>query len=115
MDTTRSYSSDVAFTPTVKAVQTRKGSRRAYARMEERGSWRRGSRPISRQFIEAQTSVFLATANADGQPYIQHRGGPPGFLQRARRPDHRLCRFRRQPAVHHARAISPTIPRRICS
>jgi predicted pyridoxine 5'-phosphate oxidase superfamily flavin-nucleotide-binding protein len=32
-------------------------------------------------FIEAQTSVFLATANAQGQPYIQHRGGPPGFLR----------------------------------
>ena len=42
---------------------------------------RPASRPISPRFIEAQTSVFLATANADGQPYIQHRGGPAGFLR----------------------------------
>ena len=75
------YSSDVAFTPTVKSVQTRKGSRRAYARMEEAGSWESRITPDLKEFIEAQTSVFLATANAEGQPYIQHRGGPVGFLR----------------------------------
>jgi predicted pyridoxine 5'-phosphate oxidase superfamily flavin-nucleotide-binding protein len=75
------YSSDVAFTDSVKAVQTRKGSRRAYARMEEGGSWETRITPELKEFIEAQRSVFLATASAKGQPYIQHRGGPAGFLQ----------------------------------
>lgn len=74
------YSSDIAFTPAVKAVQTRKGSRRAYARMEEAGAWETRITPDLKNFVEAQTSVFLATANAEGQPYIQHRGGPVGFL-----------------------------------
>jgi len=80
MDNTRRYSSDVAFTPTVKAVQARKGSRRAYGRLEERGAWDTRITPDLAEFITAQTSVFLATANTEGQPYIQHRGGPPGFL-----------------------------------
>jgi len=81
MDATPTYASDVAFTPTVKAIQTRKGSRRGYAGMEQRGSWESRITPELAAFIEAQTSVFLATANADGQPYIQHRGGPAGFLR----------------------------------
>ena len=74
------YSSDVAFTPSVKSVQSRKGSREAYARVEERGGWETRITPELAQFIAAQTSVFLATVSAEGQPYIQHRGGPPGFL-----------------------------------
>lgn len=81
MDTNQIYSSDVAFTPSVKAVQTRKGSRHAYQRMEERGSWQTRITPDLASFIAAQTSIFLATANAEGQPYIQHRGGPAGFLR----------------------------------
>lgn len=80
-DPLSSFASDVAFTPSVKAVQSRKGSRRAYCRMEERGSWQTRITPDLARFVAAQTSVFLATANADGQPYIQHRGGPAGFLQ----------------------------------
>ncbi|MCI0599143.1 MAG: pyridoxamine 5'-phosphate oxidase family protein [Beijerinckiaceae bacterium] len=75
------YPSDIAFTPTVKAVQARKGSRRSYQRMEERGAWQTRITPDLADFIERQTSVFLATANLQGQPYIQHRGGPPGFLR----------------------------------
>ena len=75
------YASDVAFTPAVKAVQARKGSRRAYERMEQGGSWETKITPELAEFIAAQTSVFLATANAEGQPYIQHRGGPAGFLR----------------------------------
>jgi predicted pyridoxine 5'-phosphate oxidase superfamily flavin-nucleotide-binding protein len=74
------FSSDVAFTPSVKAVQARKGSRRSYGLMEERGSWKTHITPDLAVFIAAQTSIFLATANAAGQPYIQHRGGPAGFL-----------------------------------
>lgn len=81
MNSTGIYASDIAFTGTVKALQARKGSRRAYARMEEQGSWETTITPELAAFIAAQTSVFLATANAEGQPYIQHRGGPPGFLR----------------------------------
>jgi uncharacterized protein len=75
------YSSDVAFTPAVKAIQARKGSRHGYAHMEEKGGWEMSIPGDLKKFIEAQTSVFLATANAEGQPYIQHRGGPAGFLK----------------------------------
>ncbi len=81
MTTNLAPTSDVAFTPTIKALQTRKGSRDGYARMEEKGGWRTEIDDGLAAFIGDQTSVFLATANADGQPYIQHRGGPPGFLQ----------------------------------
>ena len=72
--------SDVAFTPTIKAIQARKGSREAYARMEQRGGWHTDIDDGLAAFVAGQTSWFLATANAQGQPYIQHRGGPPGFL-----------------------------------
>jgi predicted pyridoxine 5'-phosphate oxidase superfamily flavin-nucleotide-binding protein len=75
-----SYSSDVAFTESVKAIQARRGSRGAYARMEERGGWKTAITPELGEFIAAQRSFFLATANLEGQPYVQHRGGPPGFL-----------------------------------
>jgi len=75
------YASDIAFTDSVKAIQSRKGSRRAYASMEQNGGWETEISEDLKLFIEAQISVFLATANADGQPYIQHRGGPPGFLR----------------------------------
>jgi predicted pyridoxine 5'-phosphate oxidase superfamily flavin-nucleotide-binding protein len=76
-----SYSSDVAFTPTVKAIQARKGSRASYEKMEQRGGWRTTIDADLAAFVARQTSFFLATANAQGQPYIQHRGGPPGFLR----------------------------------
>lgn len=81
MDSTQVFASDVAFTDTVKAIQARKGSRPAYARIEAGGSWESTITPDLKTEIEAQTSVFLATANAQGQPYIQHRGGPVGFLR----------------------------------
>ena len=74
------FPSDVAFTPAVKAIQARKGSRHAYARMETGAGWQTAITPDLAEFIAAQTSLFLATANAAGQPYIQHRGGPAGFL-----------------------------------
>jgi len=75
------FTSDVAFTPTIKAIQARKGSREAYSRVEERGGWQDVITPDLAAFIAAQTSIFLATANGEGQPYIQHRGGPAGFLK----------------------------------
>ncbi len=81
MDQTATYASDVAFTNAVKSIQVRKGSRAAYARMEQGGSWEQKITPDLKAEIEAQISVFLATANGQGQPYIQHRGGPAGFLK----------------------------------
>jgi predicted pyridoxine 5'-phosphate oxidase superfamily flavin-nucleotide-binding protein len=81
MDAAHLYSSDVAFTSAVKAVQARKGSRQAYERVEAKGGWQTRITPDLAAFIAAQTSAFLATASADGQPYIQHRGGPAGFLR----------------------------------
>ena len=75
------YSSDIAFTPTVKQLQDQRGSRATYRRMEERGGWRSEITPELADFIAAQDSLFLGTSTADGQPYIQHRGGPPGFVQ----------------------------------
>jgi len=74
------YASDVAFSPSVKAVQARKGSRASYHKQEVRG-WRSEITADLAEFIAAQTSFMLATASADGQPYIQHRGGPAGFLK----------------------------------
>lgn len=74
------FASDVAFTPTVKEIQARKGSRHAYARMESGDGWGTTITPDLAAFIGEQRSVFLGSANAEGQPYIQHRGGPPGFL-----------------------------------
>lgn len=73
--------SDVAFSPAVKAAQTAKGSRELYARMEERRPWQDRITPDLTHFISEQDSIFLGTANAAGQPYIQHRGGPAGFLK----------------------------------
>jgi len=73
--------SDVAFSQSVKAIQTARGSREAYARMEAKRPWPDRITPDLAQFIERQTSVFFGTANAAGQPYIQHRGGPAGFLK----------------------------------
>ena len=75
------FSSDVAFTPTVKDIQSRKGSRDAYARVEHNGGWQTEIDAALAAFIGEQSSFFLATANAEGQPYIQHRGGPPGFVK----------------------------------
>ena len=71
-------SSDVAFTPAVKAIQTRKGSRQAYA---ERGDWRSEIDEGLTAFLAETNSFYFATASAQGQPYIQHRGGPKGFIR----------------------------------
>lgn len=73
--------SDVAFTPAVKAVQARKGSRSSYARMEERGGWQTKVTSELRAFLAERDMFYLGTSNSDGQPYIQYRGGAPGFLK----------------------------------
>ncbi len=73
--------SDIAFTPSVKKVQERLGSRNQYARMDQRGGWQNVVTPDLANFIAERDSFYLATASADGRPYIQHRGGPKGFLK----------------------------------
>jgi predicted pyridoxine 5'-phosphate oxidase superfamily flavin-nucleotide-binding protein len=77
----RSPSSDVAFTPAVKAIQERKGSRAAYARMERAGGWQTTATPDLAEFLAGLDMFYFGTANAEGQPYIQYRGGSPGFLK----------------------------------
>jgi len=69
---------DIAFTPAVQAIQAERGSRAAYAKAHD---WQQEIDEELAAFLAAQTSCFLATTNARGQPYVQHRGGPPGFLR----------------------------------
>ena len=80
MSDTHSYASDVAFSPAVKQIQTRKGSRELYGHQEQRG-WRTEGDENLAAFLAEINSFYLATASADGQPYIQHRCGPKGFLK----------------------------------
>ena len=74
-------STDIAFSPAVKAVQERRGSRTTYARLEQNGDWDTKVDSVLAKFIAGMRSFYLATASKDGQPYVQHRGGPPGFLR----------------------------------
>ena len=74
-------SSDVAFSPTVKAVQSERGSRAAYARVERGGGFETDVTADLADFLAEIDTAFLATASADGQPYVQHRGGPRGFIR----------------------------------
>jgi predicted pyridoxine 5'-phosphate oxidase superfamily flavin-nucleotide-binding protein len=74
-------SSDVAFSSSVKGVQAERGSRGAYARMEENGGFETEVNDALRALLEHIDTAFLATASADGQPYVQHRGGPKGFIR----------------------------------
>jgi hypothetical protein len=78
--THHAYASDVAFTPAVKSIQARKGSRAAYARVEQNG-WRTDIDEQLAAVLADSNSIYLATASGDGQPYIQHRGGPKGFIK----------------------------------
>ena len=74
-------SSDVAFTLAVKAIQAKRGSRERYAKVEQKGGWRTTVTPDLAGFLGEVRSFYLATGSAAGQPYVQHRGGPPGFLR----------------------------------
>ena len=78
---TTTPSTEIAFTPSVKAVQERRGSRGAYRRLEQKGGWRTTVTPELAAFLADCNSVYFATANTLGQPYIQHRGGPKGFIR----------------------------------
>ena len=77
----REYTSDIAFTDAVKNIQKRKGSRDTYANMEQRGSWQDTITKQLADFIAERDSFYIATVSSEGQPYIQHRGGPKGFLK----------------------------------
>src|SRR4051794_30766286 len=73
--------SDVAFTTAVKSIQEQKGSRKSYARMERESAWETKITPELATFISTLDMFYLGTANAEGQPYIQYRGGAAGFLK----------------------------------
>jgi predicted pyridoxine 5'-phosphate oxidase superfamily flavin-nucleotide-binding protein len=76
---------DIAFTPAVKAQQTRDGSRAGYARAFERDDdsavTHREIGPDEAAFLAEQRSLVMATVSESGWPYVQHRGGPKGFLK----------------------------------
>jgi len=78
---TKTYVSDIAFTPAVKAFQEIHKSRRNYEKIEEFGGWQSKVTPQLASFLETMDSFYFSTATADGQPYVQHRGGPKGFLK----------------------------------
>lgn len=80
-DAMRQYPSDIAFTPAVKKIQMEKGSRSAYARVEQGRGWRTAATPDLTEFVADLDMFYLGTVNAEGQPYIQYRGGPRGFLK----------------------------------
>lgn len=77
----RHFPSDIAFTAAVKKIQEANGSREAYARMEQRHGWQTKVTEQLRDFLATRDMFYLGTANAEGQPYIQYRGGAPGFLK----------------------------------
>ena len=70
----------LAFTDTVKAMQEKLGSRASYARME-RDTYRDGLTQNEVGFIAQRDSFYMASIGENNFPYIQHRGGPKGFLK----------------------------------
>jgi len=75
------FPSDIAFSSAVKAIQNEKGSRSAYSKMEQGKGWQTTVTPELKSFLKELDMFYLGTSNAEGQPYIQYRGGPPGFLK----------------------------------
>jgi len=73
----RTVSRDIAFSPAVKAAQARQGSGGRY----EEGGFQGDITPELAAFLAERDSFYLGSASADGRPYIQHRGGPKGFLR----------------------------------
>jgi predicted pyridoxine 5'-phosphate oxidase superfamily flavin-nucleotide-binding protein len=74
-------SSDIAFTASIKSVQSERGSRALYAKVEARGGFRTTITDDLAEFLNGVDTAYLATASATGQPYAQHRGGPKGFIR----------------------------------
>ncbi|WP_108805670.1 pyridoxamine 5'-phosphate oxidase family protein [Aquimarina sp. Aq107] len=75
------FISDIAFSTEVKKRQEEMGSRKAYQKMAERRDWQDEINESLRSFISLRDSFYMASVNPSGQPYIQHRGGPKGFLK----------------------------------
>jgi predicted pyridoxine 5'-phosphate oxidase superfamily flavin-nucleotide-binding protein len=80
-NTNMGYRSDIAFTAAVKGAQEARGSRAGYEKAMARHDWGDRVTPALAAFVAERDSFYLGTASADGQPYIQHRGGPKGFLK----------------------------------
>jgi hypothetical protein len=114
MSDVHTFSSDVAFTPAVKAVQARKGSREAYARVEQNGRLAPRSTRTSRGFLAETDSFFLAIASADGQPTSSTAAARRASSKPWTEHD-RVRRLQRQPAIHHASRNLSENPRRISS
>ena len=76
----RAYS-DIAFTPAVRAMQTRMGSRSVYAPLDRTSDKRDALTPDEIEFIHERDGFYLATVSESGWPYVQYRGGPAGFLK----------------------------------
>jgi predicted pyridoxine 5'-phosphate oxidase superfamily flavin-nucleotide-binding protein len=72
---------EIAFTPAVQALQETHGSRDAYARMQAEGAHSEGMGAREAAFIAAADSFYLASVGESGWPYVQHRGGPQGFVK----------------------------------
>ncbi len=81
MQRVQQYPSDIAFTPVVKQIQSAKGSRATYAKMEQSRGWKTRVTPDLAKFVAELDMFYLGTASSEGQPYIQYRGGPRGFLK----------------------------------
>ncbi|PHR95099.1 MAG: pyridoxamine 5'-phosphate oxidase [Blastopirellula sp.] len=75
------FPSDIAFTPAVKEIQTEKGSRAAYSKVEQNRGWQTTVTPELKEYLSGLDMFYLGTSNAAGQPYVQYRGGSPGFLK----------------------------------
>lgn len=75
------FNSDIAFTSQVKQEQEKRGSRSTYENMMQQKDWDTTVTHDLAAYIANANSFYFATANANGQPYIQHRGGPKGFLK----------------------------------
>ena len=71
----------LVFTPLIKKLQEKYGSRRQYERMEEFGQAQDRFTPFETQFLAGRDSFYMATVGSTGWPYVQHRGGPKGFLK----------------------------------
>ncbi len=75
------YISDIGFSESAKKHQEIMGSRDTYQKMAEKRDWKSTVTKELESFIKQRNSFYMASVNADGQPYIQHRGGPKGFLK----------------------------------
>jgi uncharacterized protein len=71
----------ILFTPVVQKLQERYGSRRQYERIASSDATRTQLTPFEIEFLSERDSFYWATVSSSGWPYVQHRGGPPGFLK----------------------------------